>query len=260
MKKGLYGFTAFIMALTLVGCGADKEKTSDNDSKSSKTSSVSDEKKESKKSKKSDDDIEVDTSAPDIKEYAGVYVKRGHGLWGDYPDELDPDNIEKALEDDPMTISEDGIMHFCGKDYKLNAEGTKDGSHIYSVEGSTFDFKEFCKPAKGIFATPKCVDKDYEGVVYFVDEEMKMTVNDEEVPYHELMVYLTAKGDASCSEYIEFKLKGDDDADFSFTFDDWDWDDEDSDDDDWSFSFDDSDNETEENEGNNNKINYRSLS
>ncbi|MCR4795959.1 MAG: hypothetical protein K5898_12490 [Ruminococcus sp.] len=225
MKKGLYTFTAFMMALTLVGCGADKDKGSDKDSKSAKTTTASDEKKDSKKSDKSDDDIKLDTSAPDIKEYAGEYKKNGHGLWGDYPDELDPKALEETLKNDPMTISEDGILHFCGKDYKLIPEGTKEGSHIYSVEGSTFDFKSFCKPAKGVFSTPKCVDKDYEGIVYFVDEEMHMTVNDEDVPYNDFKIYLTAKGDETCSEYISFDLKGDDDDD------DWsfDWDDEDDD-------------------------------
>lgn len=257
MKKGLYGFTALVMALTLVGCGADKEKASDNDSKSSKTTTVADEKKNSKKSDKSVDDVKVDTSAPDIKTYAGEYVTRGYGLWEDYPDELDPKKLEKTLEDDHMTISEDGTLHFCGKDYKLVPEGTKDGSHVYSVDGSTFDFKNFCKPAKNMFSTPKCVDKDYEGVVYFIDEALPMTVNDEEVPYNEFRVYITAKGDESCSECISFKLQGDDDADWTFTFDDWD-DLEDSDEDDWSFSFGDS--EDEDTEDNNKEIEYRSLS
>ena len=232
MKMGLYAFTAFMMALALVGCGADKEKDSDNDSKSAKATTVaSDEKKDSKKSDKSDDDIKVDTNVPDIKEYAGEYTKSGYGLWEDYPDELDPKKLEEILEKDPMTISEDGTLHFCVKDYKLIPEGTKEGSHIYSVEGSTFDFKSFCKPVKGMFATPKCVDKDYEGVVYFVNEEMHMTVNDEDVPYNEFKVYLTAKGDASCSEYFSF-YSGDEQEAFTFSFN---WDDEDDDDFDINF-------------------------
>ena len=37
-----------------------------------------------------------------------------------------------------------------------------------------------------------------------------------------VLVYITGKGDESCSECISFKLQGDDDADWTFNFDDWD--------------------------------------
>ncbi len=214
MKKGLLGLSAFIMALTMAGCGSVKAEISTKDDSSKETTVSADSKKDSKKSDKSD--IKTDTSAPDIKEDAGEYTKNGHAAWGNYPDEFAPEKIEETLKKDPMTISEDGTLHFCGKDYKLTAEGTFEGSHIYSVEGSGFDFKKYCDNSNDAFSTPKCADKDYEGPVYFTDAELHMTVNGEDMPYHEFMVYITAKGDTSCNEYISFTDEVDDDASLSF--------------------------------------------
>ena len=203
MKKGLLGLSAFIMALTMAGCGSFSAKITTDDSSSGKTSVSTDSKKSNGKT-------------PAIRNYAGVYKKNGHAAWGNYPDEFAPKKIEETLKKDPMTISEDGTLHFCGKDYKLSAEGTFEGSHIYSVEGSGFDFKKYCDNSNDAFSTPKCADKDYEGPVYFTDAELHMTVNEEDVPYHEFMVYITAKGDTSCNEYISFTDEVDDDASLSF--------------------------------------------
>lgn len=242
MKKGLYGFTAFMMALTLVGCGSDKNKSSDKESKSSKATALSDEKTDSKKSESS-------ANIPDIKEYAGEYRKNGHGTWGDFPDELKPDNIEEALKNDPMTISEDGILHFCGQDYKLVAEGENDGSYIYSIEGSDFDFKKYCKSSNS-FSGSRYVAKNYEGPVFLTEEETHMTFNGEDISNTNFMLYITAKGDTSCDEYISFELKnGDDDDDWSS---DWDWDDWD-DDSDWNWDDEDEITEEENNNTNNDR-------
>ena len=232
MKKGLLGLSAFMMALTMAGCGSVKAEISTKDDSSKETTVSADSKKDSKKSDKSD--VKTDTSAPDIKEYAGEYTKNGHAAWGNYPDELDPKKIEETLTNDPMTISEDGILHFCGKDYKLSAEGTFEGSHIYSVDGSGFDFQKYCYNSNDAFSTPKCTDKNYEGPVYFTDAEMHMTVNGEDMPYHEFMVFITADGDTSCSEYISFS-NGKDDNSIDLSFD---WDDDEA------ITFDDSDEAT----------------
>lgn len=234
MKKGIYEFTALVMALTLVGCGADKNKSSDKESKSSKATALSDEKNDTKTDTKKSEKSKSAANIPDIKTYAGEYRKNGHGSWGDLPDDLKPDNIEEALKNDPMTISEDGILHFCGQDYKLVAEGENDGANIYSVEGSDFDFAKYCKSI-----TSKYVAKNYEGPVFITEEETHMTFNGEDVSYVNLLLYITPKGNTSCPEYISFELKnGDDDDDWSS---DWDWDDWD-DDSDW----DDEDESTEE--------------
>ena len=63
---------------------------------------------------------------------------------------------------------------------------------------------------------------------------MHMTVNGEDMPYHEFMVFITADGDTSCSEYISFS-NGKDDNSIDLSFD---WDDDEA------ITFDDSDEAT----------------
>ncbi len=243
MKKGLYGFTAFVMALTLVGCGADKNKSSDKESKSSKSkaTALSDEKKDTNKDSKKSEKSTKAVNIPDIKTYAGEYMKNGHGSWGELPDDLKPDNIEEALKKDPMTISEDGVLHFCGQDYKLVAEGENDGSNFYSIEGSDFDFAKYCKSISS-----KYVAKNYEGPVFLTEEETHMTFNGEDVSYVNLLLYISPKGDTTCPEYISFQLK---DGGYDDWSSDWDWDD------DSDFDWDDWDDEDENTEEENNNTN-----
>lgn len=222
MKKGLLGLSAFIFAAALVGCSADKDKTDDKDGKSAKTETTTVGDTTADKETKADAD--KDSASADgvsLKELAGPYHKTGHMTMGDYPDELDPDNIEEALKSDPMTISEDGTLHFCGKDYKLTAEGMDGDDTLFSVEGSGFDMDKYKK-------STKCSDKDYEGPCMFICTVQHMTVNDVDYPYTQYNVYLTSKGDESYFGFISVD-QGEADDDDNWGFDDWDWDDEETD-------------------------------
>lgn len=201
MKKGIYEFTALVMALSLVGCGSDKNKTSDKESKSSKTTVSSDENKESSTSGK---------SSLDIKNYAGEYVMTSYGTEDDgYPDVFDIEDIADTLENDPMTISEDGTLHFCGKDYKLVTEKVFDKfdkeENVYSVEGSGFDFDKYYKSKR---MSIKCVDKDYEGVAYFTASESQSKF-DEDTVFKSFTLHITAKGDEKCALSLSFDSKED---------------------------------------------------
>jgi len=201
MKKELLGFTALVMAAALIGCSGDKKKTSDKESKSAQTTAASDEKKESSSSGK---------SSLDIKNYAGEYVLTSYGTTDDgYPDVFDIEDIADSLENDPMTISEDGTLHFCGKDYKLVTEKVFDKfdkeENVYSVEGSGFDFDKFYKSKR---ISIKCVDKDYEGVAYFTASESQSKF-DEDTVFKFFTLFITAKGDEECALSLSFDLKED---------------------------------------------------
>ena len=223
MKKGLLGLSAFIFAAALVGCSADKDKTDDKDGKSAKTEATTVGDTTAEKETGSETDKGSDPAdSLSLKELAGPYHKTGHMAMGDYPDELSPDNIEEALKSDPMTISEDGTLHFCGKDYKLIAEGMDGEDTVFSVEGSGFDMDKYKK------SSFSCSDKDYEGPCMFLCTVQHMTVNDEDYPYTQYNVYLTSKGDESYFGYISVD-QGEADEDDDWSFDDWDWDDEETD-------------------------------
>lgn len=197
MKKRLLGLTAssFIFAAALTGCTV----SSGNSSFSFSVSKVDDEStkakpleaaNEKKSRNKASDDV-----LTDIKDYTGSYTCNGYASWGGskYPD---CKTIQNDLENDPMTISADGTMHFHGADYKLIPEGTKNEAVIFSIDGSGFDFGSFSKNGS--------VNKDYDGAVYFTKETQHFTINDEDLSYETYKVCLTAAGDKSSSAYILF--------------------------------------------------------
>ncbi|WP_295085560.1 hypothetical protein [Ruminococcus sp.] len=197
MNKRLLGLTssAFIFAAALTGCTISSGDSSfsfsitNDDEEPNSDKSI--ETENGKKSGKKVDRGEL----PDIKDYMGSYTCNGYGSWGGdkYPD---CETIQSELEKDPMTISEDGTMHFHGSDYKLIPEGTIDNTVVFSIDGSGFNFDKY--PYHDI------TDKDYEGAVYFTKETQQMTVNDVDCPYVTYKVCLTAKDDTSSSAYISF--------------------------------------------------------
>ncbi|WP_455529515.1 hypothetical protein [Ruminococcus sp.] len=126
----------------------------------------------------------------EFRDIAGTYHRSGHMYFGDVPDEFSADNVKASFEKEPMTISEDGILHFCGKDYQLIAEGKKDDDTIYSIAGSGFDMNEFC-------SSSDCSSTDYEGPCFFALDIQHMTVNDVDYPYEQYCVYLTKSGSKS---------------------------------------------------------------
>lgn len=219
MKKTLLSLSAFIFAAALVGCSADKEKSQENKDKSSQTETTAAAETTTEKDTEADKDKEKSgntAEALSFSDIAGPYHKTGHMTMGSYPDELDPNAIEEKLKDDPMTISEDGTLHFCGKDYKLISEGVDGEDVVFSLEGSGFDMAKY--KDSGYVA-----DKDYEGPCAFVYKTQHMTVNDEDYPYNEYLLYLTVKGDESYFGYISVDVGEASDDDW----DDWDWDDDD---------------------------------
>lgn len=227
MKKGLLGLSAFIFAAALVGCGADKEKTADNNDQSETTTIVGetstdeattdteentnkkDKDDDSKKAEK-EEDGEKAAEPVSIKDIAGTYTKDGHAYMGKYPDDID--ELDDKLKEDPVTISEDGILHFCGKDYKLTEDGVKGENNIFGVEGSGLDISKFsissCK-----------ADKDYEGPCAFVKSVSHMTVNDQDYPYVSYLLFLKQKGAERCFGYISLNNGEDNDITWNFTLD-----------------------------------------
>lgn len=197
MKKRLLGLTAssFIFAAALTGCTVSSGNSSfsfsvskgDDESTKAKPLEAANEKKS--RNKASYDGL------TDIKDYTGSYTCNGYASWGGskYPD---CKTIQNDLENDPMTISADGTMHFHGADYKLIPEGTKNEAVIFSIDGSGFDFGSFSKNGS--------VNKDYDGAVYFTKETQHFTINDEDLSYETYKVCLTAAGDKSSSAYILF--------------------------------------------------------
>ena len=233
MKKGLMTLSAFVFAMALAGCGADKEKAPDKDSSSSAAEATTavetttaeettgTEKETDSKDEKDGDKDEKDgsseTSAAELtlNDIAGPYHKTGYLAMGNYPEELDPKKLVEIMKEDPMTISEDGILHFCGKDYKLGRAGAKDEETVFGIEGSGFDMKEYV-------GSSVCGSKDYEGPCMFVCNTLYMTLNDEKFPYTEYKVILKAKGSDSSFGYISVDQGEADD------WDSWTWDDEDT--------------------------------
>ena len=213
MKKALLSLSAFIFAAALVGCSADKEKSSENKDKSSQTETTTAAETTTEKDTEADKDKEKSgktAEALSLSDIAGPYHKTGHMAMGNYPDELSPDTITEKMKDDPMTISEDGTLHFCGKDYKLTSEGVDGEDVVFGIEGSGFDMAKY--KDSGYVA-----DKDYEGPCAFIYKTQHMTVNDEDYPYNEYLLYLTAKGNESYFGYISVDVGEESD-------DDWDWD------------------------------------
>ena len=187
MKKRLLGLTAssLVLVAALTSCTLSSGNSSIGFSISSSDKTKDDSSKDSKKDGKTNKD-----GALSISDIAGSYHKTGHMFAGDYPDEYAPDNIEKKLKDDPMTISEDGTLHFCGKDYKLIAEGMDDEDSIFSVEGSGFNMKDYS-------SSSKVSSKDYEGPCVFALTVNHMTVNGEDYPYTEYCLLFTRSGSES---------------------------------------------------------------
>ena len=197
MKKRLLGLTAssFIFAAALTGCTVSSGTSSFSFSVSKgDDENVTAKSTDTTKEKKSKNNTSKD-KLPDIKDYTGSYTCNGYGSWGGdkYPD---CKTIQNDLENDPMTISANGIMHFYGADYKLIPEGTKNEAVIFSIDGSGFDFDSFSKNGS--------VDKDYDGAVYFTKETQHFTINDEDSSYETYKVCLTVAGDKSSSAYISF--------------------------------------------------------
>ncbi|EWM52931.1 hypothetical protein [Ruminococcus flavefaciens] len=215
MKKTLMGLSAFIFAAALVGCSADKEKSAEktNDKADTTVASTTVDSKESKDNKESTKAAaEMSVS---FKDLAGPYHKTGHMTMGEYPGELDPKKLEETLKNDPMTISEDGTLHFCGKDYKLSAEGMDDENAVFSIEGSGFDFEKYKK------ASFSCSSKDYEGPCTFMRAVQHMTINDEDHAYTEYRLYLTQKGEENYFGYIIVDQGEASESDWN-----WGWDDD----------------------------------
>ncbi|MCR5600416.1 MAG: hypothetical protein K6G33_06740 [Ruminococcus sp.] len=226
MKRELFGFSAFIFAAALVGCGADKEKNADNKDKA-ETTTVAENPADSIQSATIDSNIEITTveentaeednivskSAPDIKEYAGELVLTGFGTINDgYPD-IDANKIIDASEDDPATISEDGTLHFNGKDYKLIPEGVIKPQYsdkdliVYSIEGSGFDFDKYSKNVYSL-TSRKCLDKDYEGPAFLTISQWDTHSGDEDYSYNLYSLQITEKGDDDSALDISSALKG----------------------------------------------------
>lgn len=231
MKKGLLALSAFVFTLALAGCGAEKEKASDKESSSSaaettaaeittaaEASTDAEKEKDTKDEVSGDKDEKSDSSSSaadlTLKDIAGPYHKTGYMAMGNYPDELNPKTLSKEMKDDPMTISEDGTLHFCGRDYKLTLAGKKDEETVFSIDGSGFDMEKYVKSSA-------CGSKDYEGPCMFVYNIQHATLNDEDYPYAEYRVILKAQGSDSSFGYISVDQGEESDDGW-----DWDWDDD----------------------------------
>lgn len=216
MKKRLLGLSAFIFAAALVGCGADKEKTADNKKEEDTTAIVTETtdtsiKKDTKKKNNDEDKAESDAKPVSLKDIAGSYHKSGHMYSGKYPDDIN--DLDQKLKDDPITISEDGILHFAGKDYKLVDEGAKKDIYFFSIEGCGFDLSRSNQ-------STAYADADYEGPCAFASMTSYMTINDVKYPCESYVIFLKQKGSERSFGYIFMDEGEESETTWSFDWDD----------------------------------------
>lgn len=113
------------------------------------------------------------------------------------------DEVKKIFADDPVTISEDGVLHFDGKDYQLEPQeydSEKDAGFL-SVEGCGFSLKEY-KNGIGL----DVAEKGYSGVALVTYGESSFTVNDQTTVMPDITVYLTnGESESAC---VSFNFSG----------------------------------------------------
>ena len=118
------------------------------------------------------------------------------------------DEVKKIFENDPVTISESGVLHFDGKDYQLEAQefgpGTfGDDEGIFSVEGCGFSMKEY-KQGIGLDVS----SEDYSGAALVKYSVSSMTINGEELSSSSITVYVT--DDTSTSAHVSLTFNRED--------------------------------------------------
>jgi len=116
------------------------------------------------------------------------------------------DEVKKIFEDDPVTITEDGVLHFDGKDYQLEVqEFSKEEDDfgengVFSVEGCGFSLKEY-KHGIGLDVS----SKDYAGAALVKYSVSTWTLFDETTETSSITVYVTDNTSESAQVSFEFE-------------------------------------------------------
>ncbi|HRR76569.1 MAG: hypothetical protein IJK31_05280 [Ruminococcus sp.] len=85
------------------------------------------------------------------------------------------DEVKKIFKDDPVTISEDGVLHFDGKDYQLEYQIFKTDEAIFCVEGNG------CSAIRDGFGFDGVGAKDYSGVVFIESSDFDIDYDGDKI-------------------------------------------------------------------------------
>ncbi|MBR3282018.1 MAG: hypothetical protein IKI56_01825 [Ruminococcus sp.] len=181
--------------------------------KGSKSSTVAISLGTDKPEKNYKDPLTDDEKAKALKSVAGSYKYRG-GMNNTYAHTIeryaDPysDEVKKIFEDDPVTISEDGVLHFDGRDYQLEVQEFGPDSFdsdegVFSVEGSGFSLKDY-KHGIGLDVS----SEEYSGAALVTYSVSSWTVNGETTETGSITVYVT--DDTSESAHVSFTFDRED--------------------------------------------------
>jgi len=118
------------------------------------------------------------------------------------------DEVKKIFEDDPVTISEDGVLHFDGRDYQLEVQEFGPGSFdsdegVFSVEGCGFSLKKY-KQGIGLDVS----SEEYSGAALVTYSVSSWTINGETTETSSITVYVT--DDTSESAHVSFNFDRED--------------------------------------------------
>ncbi len=179
MKKYLSALLALALSVSLASCG-DKDSSSDGAS-SSESSTAATEKPT----------LSSEDTQKAFALVAGSYTVNGLSkVGGDTPAEYDItlDELREQFENDPLTISEDGVLRYKGQDYQLIAEDYAEENAVFSIEGSGFDLSKYKKKYK-------VASKDYEGLAAIEYTVAHGTIGeDQDWPMAYLNLYITKSG------------------------------------------------------------------
>ncbi|HRR76568.1 MAG TPA: hypothetical protein P5191_07115 [Ruminococcus sp.] len=110
------------------------------------------------------------------------------------------DEVRKIFEDDPVTISEDGVLHFDGKDYQLEPQEFGDNKGLFSVEGCGFSMKEY-KHGIGLDVS----SKEYSGAAIVKYSVSSFSFGDDTTIIPSISVYVTDSTSESAQVSFDFE-------------------------------------------------------
>lgn len=117
MKKLLSTLLAMTLVASLASCGDSKDSSSEKSITSSSSSSDNGDNIEEEIEETS---LGEEESAAAFKDLAGTYYVTGYGTMGTVPKKFDDIKAyQDLMNEEGVTISEDGVLHIEGEDYQL---------------------------------------------------------------------------------------------------------------------------------------------
>lgn len=174
MKKLLSTLLALTLVASLASCGDSKDSSSGKSDTSSSSSSE-------KNNDAEETSLSEEESAKAFKELAGTYYVTGYSSSEELPEKFeDMYAYQDLINEEGVTISEDGILHIEGEDYQLLAQKIEGDSQdenkpysiIFSVKGCGFSIENYEEKKTA-------AKKDYEGFAVLKYEGHPYYTNDE---------------------------------------------------------------------------------